>query len=95
MAKRKNQSEMAELVRLGEQREGSLELFCRDYDINVATYYYWRKKLRSVNGRSNFVPMSVKEELSESSSDSAEVAIVFFKKRPSTSYLRLLVGLND
>jgi hypothetical protein len=55
-----NDSKFQELIRLHQASGLTVRDFCSNEGIAYSTFYYWRKKLQSNRGKSDFIPLVVK-----------------------------------
>ena len=58
------ESKFQELIRLQQTSRLTVKDFCSNEGIAYSTFYYWRKKLRSNRGKSDFIPLVVKSSVS-------------------------------
>jgi len=58
------ESKFQELIRLQQTSGLTVKDFCSNEGIAYSTFYYWRKKLRSNRGKSDFIPLVVKSSVS-------------------------------
>jgi len=93
MSRRKNNTEMVSIVEASRNRDGSIESFCSAHNISTATFYYWRKKLKSSKGQAGFVPIEVDDIVSSDPADESlsTSLVIVFKNVPDVNYLKALM----
>jgi hypothetical protein len=53
-------SKFSELLRRQQESGLTVKDFCANECIPTSTFYYWRKKLRGINGENGFIPLTIK-----------------------------------
>ncbi len=88
----RSKAEMRGLISASKKRRGSMKDFCQDHNLNLATFYYWKKKLETTNGTDGFVSLEVgKKNQSSEKGEEENLIVLVFRGLPDPEYVKALI----